>query len=111
MDGKAEALKTFIEQTKLLVTLASGFIVAPAVAVSILKGPGKLQNIHVRLFLPAEACLIASVIVGYIVLGTIAGSQDAGNFNVHRPATRIFSLLQLSLYLSGLICFVLLIRQ
>src|ERR1041384_2526956 len=36
-EGKKEAVKTYIEQTKLLVTLASAFLFAPAGLVGILK--------------------------------------------------------------------------
>src|SRR5436190_12336517 len=108
MDGKADALKTFIEQTKLLVTLASGFIVAPAAAVSLFKSVQNPQTTHLSLplFFSAEILLISSVVIGYVVLGTIAGSQHSGDFNVYRPATRICSVLQFFLYLGGLVCFV-----
>ena len=37
LDGKKEACKTYIEQTKLLVTLASAFIFAPAVLIPLFK--------------------------------------------------------------------------
>lgn len=59
-DGRAEALKTFIEQTKLLVTLASGFLVAPAAAVSLLKSSEgtSITHLSLRLFLAAEIALI-----------------------------------------------------
>lgn len=112
MDGKADAVKTFVEQTKLLVTLASGFLVAPAAAVSLFKSFDKTQATHIslRLFFSAEIMLIFSVVMGYMVLGSIAGSQYSGEFNVYRPATRILSLLQLFSYLGGLFCFVFLIR-
>ena len=112
MDGKADALKTFVEQTKLLVTLASGFIVAPAAAVPLVRSSDKMQSLHlsVRLFFSAEIMLILSVVMGYVVLGTIAGSQHSGEYDVHRTATRVFSLLQLFSYLAGLFCFILLIR-
>jgi hypothetical protein len=112
MEGKAEALKTFVEQTKLIVTLASGFIVAPAAAVSWFKSSEQNHSVHISipLFLAAEIMLISSVVAGYIVLGSIAGSQHSGKFDVYRPATRISSLLQVALYLGGVLCFVLLIR-
>jgi hypothetical protein len=112
MDGKADALKTFVEQTKLLVTLASGFIVAPAAAVSLFRSSERTPAVHLslRLFFSAEILLILSVVMGYVVLGSIAGSQFSGDFNVYRPATRLFSVLQLLLYLGGLSCFVFLIR-
>ena len=112
MDGKAEAVNTVIEQTKLLVTLASGFIIAPAAAVSWFKtyDPSHVVRMSLRLFFSAEGMLIASVIAGYIVLGSIAGSQHSGDFNVYRTATRLFSLFQMGLYLGGILCFVFLMR-
>jgi len=112
MDGKSDALKTLTEQTKLLVTLASGFLVAPAAAVSWFKSSERVPPVHfsLRLFFSAEILLILSVVMGYVVLGSIAGSQFAGDFNPYRPATRLFSVFQLLLYLGGLCCFVLLIR-
>src|SRR5690349_5007306 len=112
MNGKSEAVKTYVEQTKLLVTLASGFILAPAAAVSFFR-PSPAQpaaHVSVRLFLVAEISLILSVIAGYAVLGSIAGSQHREEFNVYRPATRKLSLPQLALYVAGLTCFVYLIR-
>jgi len=112
MNGKEEALKTYVDQTKLLVTLASGFVLAPAAAVSLVRSSDSQVQLHVSvpLFLIAEGCLIVSVILGYMVLGSIAGSQYSGDFNVYRPATRILSLFQLVFYLGGLCCFVFLIR-
>ena len=111
MNGKSEALKTYVEQTKLLVTLASGFVLAPAAAVSLFRPADQQHPAHLsfRLFLAAEALLIFSVVCGYAVLGSIVGSQHSEEFNVYRPATRILSLLQLGLYLGGLLCFVFLI--
>lgn len=112
MSGKEEALKTYVDQTKLLVTLASGFVLAPAAAVSLFHSsdPQYHPHVSVSLFLFAEASLIISVILGYAVLGSIAGSQHSGIFNVYRPATRILSIFQLLFYLGGLSCFVFLIR-
>jgi hypothetical protein len=112
VNGKSEALKTYVEQTKLLVTLASGFVLAPAAAVSFFhpSDPKHPAHLSVRLFFAAEILLILSVISGYVVLGSIAGSQHDEDFNVYRPATRVLSLIQLLLYLAGLWCFILLVR-
>lgn len=57
------------------------------------------------MFLVAEGALVASVFMGYVVLGTIAGSQAEGEFDVYRAATRIFSWLQIGFYLLGLCSF------
>jgi hypothetical protein len=110
-NGKADALKTYVEQTKLLVTLASGFLIAPAAALPLFRQSDSKPPLHlpIKVFAIAEAALIFSVVAGYAVLGSIAGTQHNGVFDVYRPATRALSLLQLILYLIGLSMFVVLI--
>ena len=112
MSGKQEALRTYVEQTKLLVTLASGFVLAPAAAVSLIHpfDSQPMPHVSMPLFLLAEILQILSVISGYAVLGSIVGSQHDETFNVYRRATIALSRLQLGLYLTGLGCFVMLIR-
>jgi hypothetical protein len=105
LENKKEACKTYIEQTKLLVTLASAFLVAPLAALALIKGAEKfvLTDTQLVIFIVAESCFILSVLAAYIVLATVAGSQDNGTFDVYRPATRISSGIQLGMYLFGLI--------
>lgn len=109
-EGRKEATKTYIDQTKLLVTLASAFLFAPAGLVGILKdrGTAGLAANHVCWFITAEIFFILSVLAGYIVLGSIVGSQHEGRFDVFRPATRYFSLFQFGCYVGGLIVFIVL---
>jgi hypothetical protein len=110
-EGKKEACKTYLEQTKLLVTLASAFLFAPAALIGILKDKPQtgLTDAQFTSFIIAEILFISSVLFGYIVLGSLAGSQNSGHFDVFRPATRCFSLLQFGTYLAGLIVFIRLI--
>lgn len=107
-DGKKEAVKTYLEQTKLLVTLASAFILAPAGLVAVLKERTTvgLASSQLFWFVIAEVLFIASVMAGYVVLGTIAGSQDANRYDVYRLATRCASLAQITAYLFGLSVFI-----
>lgn len=109
-DGKKEACKTYIEQTKLLVTLASAFLFAPAGLVAILKdrAAANISHAGIAWFIVIEALFIGSVVFGYIVLGSLAGSQDKGDFDVFRPATRVISLFQFVFYLGGISMFVVL---
>ena len=106
-EGRKEAVKTFSEQTKILIALASGFVLAPPAVLSFLRKPdGKLiPSLPWTQFAWAEGLLLASVFFGYVVLSTIAGSQHQGVYDVHRPATRASSLLQIGLYLAGVILF------
>jgi hypothetical protein len=113
-DGPKEACKTYIEQTKLLVTLASAFVVAPAAIVALFVGKDHIRATSGVLsrFLWAEILFVSSVLAGYLVLATIAGNQQENRFDVYRPATRILSWLQILSYLAGLgmfICFLRLI--
>jgi hypothetical protein len=103
-DGKKAAVATYMEQTKLLVTLASAFLFAPAGLVALLKD-GKdihLVSAQVEKFMWAEGLFILSVLAGYVVMATIAGYQAEGEHNVYRPATRIASIIQFFAYLGGL---------
>jgi hypothetical protein len=108
LDGAKEAVKTYIEQTKLLVTLSSAFVLAPPSAVAVFKDwtTVGLSRRLLALFLIADGLFIFSILMGYTVLGTIAGYQHLNQFSVHRPATRWCSLLQFFAYLSGLGVFI-----
>jgi hypothetical protein len=106
-EGKKEAVKTYVEQTKLLVALASAFLVAPPALVALLKGGSVvlLTPAKVLWLIGAEIAFIISVISGYIVLASIAGWQNLGRFDVNRPATKWWSIIQFFTYLPGLLAF------
>src|SRR5262249_30311916 len=106
-EGQKEAVKTYIEQTKLLVTLASTFLFAPAGLVTILKDrtSTRLDGSQLFWFVAVEIVFILSVLAGYVVLASLSGSQATNEFNVYRPATRISSLIQFGTYVLGLIMF------
>jgi hypothetical protein len=109
-EGKKEATKTYLEQTKLLVTLASAFLFAPAGLIGILKDRTQagITKAEVSWLVAAEICFIVSVLSGYVALGSLAGSQDSGDFDVYRPATRRSSLIQFVSYVLGLVLFIIL---
>ena len=110
-EGKKEACKTYIEQTKLLVTLSSAFLFAPVGLFTLLKDKSSIGVTGCILgwLIVMEILFVLSVLFGYVVHGTIAGSQSDNSFNVFRPATMVFSLLQLGSYLFGMMIFVFLI--
>jgi Mn2+/Fe2+ NRAMP family transporter len=98
-EDRKEASKTYLEQIKLLITLASTFIVAPAVLYKDLEGFSPVLLIFM------EACFILSVVLGYVAVGSIAGTQFDGGYNIYRRATKYSSLAQLGSYLVGMILF------
>lgn len=107
-ENRIEACKTYVEQTKQLLTLASAFLIVPAGLMALLtdKGVSLLPARIKCLFLLSEVCFVGSVLAGYVVLATIAGSQAKGLFDVYRGATRLSSFAQLGGYIGGLAVFV-----
>jgi hypothetical protein len=107
-DGRKEAVKTYIEQTKLLVALASAFVIAPAAFVALFKDrvAEGLSSSLLFWFVVSDGLFITSVLAGYVVLGTIAGFQHLNQYNVYRPATKFASLAQIAAYLIGLAIFI-----
>lgn len=104
--GRQDACKTFLEQTKQLTTLASTFLFAPAAFVTLTKDLAALhQSTTIYWFLGAEACFLLSVVFGYVTIGTIAGTQNNGTYDVFRKATRICALIQFATYLIGILVF------
>src|SRR6266699_2566583 len=100
LDARKEAVKTYVEQTKLLVTLSSAFVLAPAGVVAVFKDRVAvgLSTSQLAWFVIADILFIVSVLMGYVVLATIAGYQHLNRFDVHRPATRYSSLVQIATY-------------
>jgi hypothetical protein len=105
LDGRKEACKTYVEQTKLLVTLASAFLFAPAAILALLKDSPFIERWLGWQLIGAEVAFVASVLCGYVARSGITGSQDSGAFNVYRKATRLSSLAQFGLYLVGMVLF------
>lgn len=95
-----DACKTYLEQTKLLVTLASAFIIAPIALFE------KLQTMN-SLVIFMELGFVLSVFTGYVVFGTISGTQHKGEYNVYNSNTMLFSRIQIGLFLFGLVFFLL----
>ena len=112
LSGKQDACKTFLDQTKQLITLASAFLFAPAATFTFFKdansvGIGSLLG----WFIAAEFFLVASVIAGYVTIGAIAGTQNSGEYDVFRPALRKWALVQFGSYVIGVILFAVLLVE
>jgi hypothetical protein len=106
INGPQEAVNTYIEQTKLLVSLASAFILAPAAALPFIGNTATIPSHAKFLFLVwGEVLFVLSILAGYFVLGTIAGSQHLNKFDVYRAGTKWFSRIQIGFYVLGLVFF------
>jgi hypothetical protein len=101
MSDKKQACATYVEQTKVLVTLASAFLLSPAAVIGLIRptdGLGLVRS-QWQAVLGIEGLLIGSVLLGYVVLATLVGTQYEGHYDVYRKATRISSLVQLATFL------------
>lgn len=96
---RVEACRTYIEQTKLMVSLASAFIIAPAAVQAL------LQLKFSWLVIAAGVLFVTSVLAGYVTLASITGSQYEGKFDVHRKAASHAGKIQIIAYLLGLTLF------
>ncbi len=94
-----EAAKTYTEQTKLFVGLASALGVA-----QVFTGADAAHRCYVVLMI---VLLIVSVLCGYFTLGALAGTQYEGEYNIYRPAIRITSILQVVAFLGAAVCLIL----
>jgi hypothetical protein len=70
------------------------------------RGTAGVTGWELRLFIAAEVCFILSVLAGYVVLGSLTGSQYDGHFDVYRPTTFWVSRFQFATYVIGLIVFI-----
>lgn len=99
IENRKAACATFIEQTKLLTSLASAFIIAPAIVHNI------LTLAITWPIIAAEVLFILSVLCGYIAMGAIAGSQNEGEYDVTRPAVMNSGRVQFAAYVLGIAFF------
>jgi hypothetical protein len=104
--GRQEACKTFLDQTKQLISLASAFLFAPAAIVTWGKNLSSPKWADaIPWFVSVDACFVLSVIFGFVTIGTIAGTQNDESYDVYRLATRVFSIAQFVTYLAGIVLF------
>jgi hypothetical protein len=109
LERKRDACLTYIEQTKLLVSLASVFVLAPGGLLALDATARAAIKDSLWFLLVSQGLFVSSVVLGYLTLGALAGSQDRGEYDVYRPATRNLSLASLITYLIGLGVFVVLV--
>lgn len=101
LDGRKDACKTFIEQTKLLVSLGSAFVVAPALVIPLINTSVSLGTAPTLGLALAEVFFVLSILAGYLVVGSIAGTQNNGRYDVYSGNVLWTARIQLTLYLLG----------
>lgn len=111
------AVEKYLEQVRLLTTLASALLVSPAILVAILRFAGEvpavaadLQQASVYLFL-SSGFLVLVIITTYLIYSSVVGRLVSGEVDLYRPATRVFSLLQILFLIAGVVFLVLFVNR
>ena len=100
-DHKKYAVEKYLEQVKVLTALATTLLLSPNLIVALKKPTesGALAILELKpqlkgVLLTANIAFLVSILLTYLIYSSIVGSAHAGEYNVDRPATRLFSLLQ-----------------
>ena len=106
-DFKQFAVETMIEVSRLLITLASGFLVLSVTLLKNLSSTPSDPIQHFWLMIICWSALIISIACGALSLGSIATSaHDEKKFDVDKPSTRWFLRGQQVLFVLSFIFFV-----
>jgi len=99
LEGKKESCKTFIDLSKLIISLSTGiFVLLPAFLEKI-----RNKNLKGKLVLYSGLIsLIFSIIFGLLVISALAGSQRMAEYNIAAPHLKLVSICQWSLFIIGL---------
>jgi len=93
------AVEKYLEQVKILTALATALLISPNVFLLIRQVNSQTAQIlenAVKFLLIANIAFIVSIILTYFIYSSVVGKVNAGIYDVDRPATRVFSLLQLA---------------
>lgn len=111
-DQKKFAVEKYLDQVKILTALATTLLISPNLIV-VLHKPGTptlevleaYPVIKMLLFFTNISFLVA-IIMTYFIYSSIVGSAYDGQYDVHRPATRVFSAVQLLAVVFGCVMLV-----
>src|SRR6266576_3154777 len=105
--GQKEAVKTYLEQVKVITALATTLLLTPNVLLTLEKQDTARTALALNLpnwkcwLIGGNLAFLLAIILTYFVYATIAGSLDENKFNINRTATRFFSIAQFIALLAG----------
>ncbi len=116
-DYQKHAVEKYIEQVKVLTTLASALLLSPGLLVAIFKITGDIriqpqvkQQVIIAVLISSISSLIA-IFLAYFVYSSLIGMIYKNKYDIYRPATRIFSLLHFIFVIVSCISFIFLVHK
>lgn len=97
-EDKKFAIEKYLDQVKILTALATALLISPNAFLIIRKADAEALQVFesAKIFLSvANILFLLSIIMTYFIYSSIVGNVNEGIYDVYRPATRIFSLIQL----------------
>ena len=99
-DYQKYAVEKYIEQVKVLTTLASALLLSPGILAALYRVIGdhnlqfqQKQQAIVAVIISSVSSLIA-IFFAYFIYSSLIGMIYKNKYDIYRPATRFFSLLQ-----------------
>jgi uncharacterized membrane protein len=111
------ATEKYLDQVKLLTTLATALLVSPSVLLAVVRFSTEAPSLVADIARASTYLMISSgsfvlvVIATYFIYSSIVGSLLKNKVDLYRPATRWFSLGQLLFVVVGCVFLVLFILQ
>lgn len=97
-EDKKFAIEKYLDQVKILTALATALLISPNAFLVIRKANSGVLLVFEsakKFLLAANISFIIAVVMTYFIYSSIVGNINKGIYDVYRPATRIFSLIQL----------------
>ena len=97
-----DSVDTYKDLTKLIITLSTGvFVLSPAFL-----GLLKFERVGFFVYLWISwAFLLSSIILGLLVLSSLAGTQHKKEYNIDNPITKLLSIPQWLTFILGILFF------
>ena len=96
------AVEKYLEQVKIVTTLATTLLVTPNALVALYPAEEAKGQVPVVLcqglkpwLLTANISFALTIVLAYFIYSSVVGFIFQGEYDIHRPMTRVFSLLQL----------------
>lgn len=99
-EDKKFAVEKYLDQVKILTALATTLLISPNLFLMLREAIAENSQVmgvwkQAKTFLiTANISFLVSIIMTYLIYSSVVGSVDEGEYEIYRPLTRIFSLIQ-----------------
>ncbi len=102
LENRKLAVDRYLDQIKILSALATALLLAPAIMEVIVQRVPAISSTRL-VALAANVAFLLVIVLSYLIYSSLVGEINRGTYDVYRPATRIFSFVQLASLVAGLV--------